>query len=487
MPHIYNHRPNIQAEFFTRDGMRFTVTRGVRRYQSMRSVDSPESSASFALMGHVFTGTSDPAVEGREIAKILHSNDVCKLSMADEDGRRWPDVIGTVKQLRTTTIEMNGSPENRTEISVEGLGSELVNYQIFWHPHIAGQTNLGGVGWLVRTQGKVFKGRPDQILRQLYDAFFNDEYIFTLSDGRRLHQAIRPRFTEITDSLATTGLSALGNEGALWSTLKRYADQPWNELFVDLAHEDVRAAVDYTLPDEVMLYFRPTPWSFAAWDRLSASHGWGFTFKGRERLDDGEELVRDPGKYPYNFFWVPASAVFSGFDQLSNTFDQSGGRLPIYDADSIRRHGLRRLEQPTEYVQYLTNADANQQVIASPPAAKTKQTRLYDLLVQRTLQLYQWHGYEDMFEGSITTRGRIGADRNNGIRIGSALTRESDGWQFYVRSVQQLWQFPGPHTTRIGVIRGHDPTAYRAWWQSRQKAVNPQNTRIVLPTGFDIA
>lgn len=473
----YSHNPDIQCTFTTRDGETF-ATKALFRYQSERHLETPTAKAHITLRGLRWSDLTNRRVADAEILNTLHSNDLCTVTMRDGKGDEHLDIIGLVKHTRPTIMEINGRPEHRVELEIEGLGRELEQYQIFWHPHIAGRSNLGGVGWLARSKGRLPKGRPDQVLQRLYETFLNDQYIFRLPDGRAISEALHLRFSAFRDSLAKTALKALGMESSLWETMRRYSDAPWGELFVDIPHESLGAqrpgtsapeqVVDRFLRSGPAVYFRPTPFDFAAWDKLYGEHGWGFEYKDSERMDDGETLDRDESRI-YNFFWTPMKSTYVGFDQLSLAYDQSSGLLPMYDEESIRQHGLRRLEQATEYVEPVTVADAKQGKMtpAQRHETATGQDYLSGLLIKRTLQLYQWFGYDEFYDGMLTTRGRIGPDASHGARIGSVVARSRDGWQFYCTGLMQLWQMHGPHTTRWTLTRGRDPHHYKQWWQGK--------------------
>jgi len=473
----HSHNPDIRCRFTTRDGETFS-TKALFRYQSERRMETPTAKAHIILRGDRWMDLTNRRVADAKILDTLHSNDLCTVTLRDGKGDEHIDITGLLKHTRPTVMEISGKPEPRVELEIEGLGRELEGYEIFWHPHIAGRNNLGGVGWLARAKGRFPKGRPDQVLRTIYDTFLNDQYIFRLPDGRTIGEALHLRFSEFPDSLAKTALKAMGMESSLWETLRRYSDAPWGELFVDIPHESLGSqrpgtsapekVVDAFLRSGPAVYFRPTPFDIPAWDKLYSEHGWGFSFTDSERMDDGEVLDRDESRV-YNFFWAPMRSVYAGFDQLSLAYNQSGGLLPIYDEESIRRHGLRRLEQATEYVEMVTPDDAKQGVLtpAQQHEAKTSQPKLMDMLVKRTMQLYQWYGYDEFYDGMVTTRGRIGPDSQHGARIGSVLARSRDGWQFYCTGLMQLWQMHGPHTTRWTATRGRDPRHYKQWWQSK--------------------
>ena len=487
MTQVFAHNPQTEFHFYSRKVGGFIV-RTRQRYLSNRTLADPVATAQIVLRDTVIRDNDRSSLNGRSYADILQSNDLCTVKMMGRDGVQHTDIIGVVKKVEVFEIELSGEPEHRTEIRVEGIGSELANYRIFWHPHVAGRQNLGGMGFRARSNGKIPKGKPHEVVEGLFDTFMNDEYVFQFADGENLKKKIDFRPEPDSISHSRIALSALGMEGALWETMKRYADQPWMELFVDVQHErsfaeistkketgaqsgftsSTKVKTDYSaffnnqssLHGKVGVYHRPTPFTLDRWQKLSQSKGWGFSFDEEERIDDGYELARDISKI-YSFFFVPAKALLSGFDQLGSAYDQSNGLLPLYDADLVKRFGFRDLTQATEYVQYITAGDQSHGKI------ETSQFSLWELLAIRTLQLYQWHGYPEFWEGVLTVAGRIGPDSEKGVRIGSVITHRGTGWQYYVTGIQQVDQFPGQHITRITVERGRDQKKYSDWWATK--------------------
>jgi hypothetical protein len=468
---VYTQNPEIECEFYTPDGLHFTIKDAIVSYSSQKSLADPVSKAVIQLRGTSFVEDTRNKLKGDDYIDILGRYDLCKIKMNDGKGKKWIDIIGLVKAVSPSLFESDGVPEEGTSIEVVGLGEALQKYQIFWHSHLPGRGNIAGVGGLSKFKGKLPKGRPDEVLSQIFEAFINDEYVFTLADGRKIQQAVSRQFETITDGLEVTGLSALGMEGSLWDTLKRYSDSPWNEFFVDVQYEkegrktlSVSDTVD-RYEDTVGLYLRSTPYNFNDWrDLAQDGSNWGFSYDDSERMGDGEKFTRDTDRI-YNFFWVPAKSVYTGFDQLSTIYERSGGKLPIYDVDSMRQYGVRRLEQSTEYVEYNKDSDLVSGVIEPSDKLRMQTTAksITDLLLRRSKKLHQWFGYDKFFDGSITTRGRIGTDSRYGGRIGGVLKRKRDNYQFYIVGIAQNWSFPGSHMTTFSVTRGHYPNAYLAW------------------------
>lgn len=461
----YHHNPDITVEFVTFKGERFTIT--PHSYHSTRTMQEPTSRAVITFKGLKWIKPSIPKLEGREIDRTLSLHDLCRIKLRDGEGNFHTDLVGLIHSVQTVETQSDGYPMTGTSIHVYGLGDAMNRSKFLWHPHIVGRSNLGNNDFLKRLGGHIPKGRVDQVLASFYNAFVNDEFAFTLADGRRLSMALQPQFSVIKDGMAQLSLASLGGRETLWKMLAKYADMPWNELFLipqeDAFHVGRASGLPPTNRGEVSLVLRPTPFDLETWRTLRFEDGWGYTIKDSERKAPGFTLARNADDV-YNFFWTPALSVHSAFRQQAVLFSQSGGKLPIYNTDLFRRFGVHKLERQTLYCQYM---EKGHEVAGSIPPAKrldmqSKSTAYWQLLQKRSLQLALWFGFPEFRKGVYVTRGRVGASREHGARIGSIVTREN-GMEGYVTGIEQDWTFPGPHSTTWHVTRVHYPDEYGQW------------------------
>lgn len=472
MQQEYGHKPEIRARFHLRDGQ--TLLLEPFAYQSQRSLSNPVDQASLT-----FYGTGRAVVPGSDIEipfeDIFQLYDLCEVSMLDHNGRRWVDVVGLVVDCQTQITEQQGQPINRTTVQLVGLGEALKNYGVWWFdPSDPVRSNLGGMGFRQRTNGKIPKGRPDEILKEIYTTWLNDEYEFTLADGTPLSKALVLDFDEIKGSLSLVGNRVAAEQGDLWSTLYKYAETPWQELFLYPAQDYDSKQV------KVILRYRPTPFDFQRWDQLKVTEGWGFDYVDEERFGN-EQISFSPEVY--NFFWTTAKGYWSKAKQSKGAHVHANHRLPIIDGESVRRLGARRLENGTDYIQFLTKDDHLRGQLAADKklAAKAQLDNLYKMLSLRSIQMHRWFGWDRFKQGAITTRGRIGETREHGSQIGSVLVRQRDRKEFYVTAIVQSWSHPGPWTTTWQVTRGHNVAEYREWWQRSQVA---QEVKALTPDVF---
>ena len=458
---MIKHNPQIELNFTTSKFGSFRVG-SVQTYSSSRLMSEPTATAQVMLRGTVVQALLGSSVNGRSWTEVLTLNDLCVATMLSRDGKRHTDIVGLVKKVQVVEAEITGKPEHFVEVVLQDIAGELANYRIFWHPHLAGRSNIGGLGFLARSKGKIPRGKPNEVVKSLFQTFMNDDYIFKSVDGKTLAEIIEFRGENSILSDGNTALGALGLEGALWETLSRYSDRPWHELFVDVQHEKelLQSKKDQSSLGKVGLYHRPTPFDIKSWDKLALSDGWSFDLTEEERIGDGFELHKDLARV-YSFFFCPGKGLYSAFDQLSMAFDNSGGILPLYDADLVRRFGFRELAQGTEYIQFIGAKDSSSGLTTG------SNLRKWEALALRTLYLYQWFGYTDFYDGMFSVAGRVGPDPDYGVRIGSILKREKSNWQYYVTGVQQAYSFPNNHITRISVERGRNQESYKRWWRDR--------------------
>lgn len=478
---VYSQKPQPEIKFITRNHGTFVV-KDVIEYSSTRTLASPTAEATLIFKGLEWKGEGISSVRGRHIDETLDLYDMCRVRLCDGQGKYWTDILGLVHEIRVVESEQDGRPLQFVQIKLVGLGQVLVTYHVFWHNHVAGRSNLGGIGYRVRSGGDVPKGRPDQVLRSLYDAFFNDDYVFQLADGRKIVDVFLPAFEKIKESLSILGLSAMGMEGSLWNSLVRFADLPFNELYVEPDYPSEVDPLGVNKQDFARIILRPTPFDQKSWGNLvQGGTGHSFTYETSERMGGGENIARSVEGLG-NFFWCSGKGILSNFDQLSALYNQSNGVLPIIDEDSVRKFSLRRHEETTEYIQDFKGIHESTGDLepSEKTQMQTSQSRREQLLIRRSMQLALWFGYPDFRKGSITTRGRIGTSKEHGARIGSVLTRKSDGMEFYITGVEQSWSFPGPHTTTFALSRGHIPRDYAKWRLGQVKKMGDRVAKLVV-------
>ena len=475
MTEIFQSSPPPRVDILTANGDSFTLRNAVACTTS-RSLSNPvaQGTATFLDDRIAHTGTK---YDGKKFEDVIGLMDLATITWPSRDGKTWQDGLYMVQKPLVGRMKPPNGPEDRYTLSLVSVGEALQRYKIFWNPWLENRNNFAGLGFLARSRGKIVRGRPNQVILALMRIFLDDSYAFRFADGKKLKEKFLPLFSEIRDCLNVNGLNALNAEGSLWETLKRYADQPWNEFFVDVPHENaIGRPSDATQAQQLELagalkpygqqeaiYLRPTPFEPDRWNALREEDGWSFDYDGSDAIDAGEQMGLDADTVA-NYFWASPKVIFSQFDVIQTIRQQSGNRVPIAFEDSIRKFGLRVLECGTEYVQLEgTGAISPQDQREGNTTAQTEA----ELILRRTEQLARWFGYPKFFTGALTTLGRIGVGRKTGARIGGVLRNARDKREYYIEGITQSWSQGMPWVTSQSLSRGHIPAEYAAWRKER--------------------
>lgn len=481
MSDIYQASPPPRVEVTTAKGQSFVLPNPVA-CETSRALENPVAQASLTFWDDIIEGTGT-AVDGELFTDVIKIYDLVRIEWPARDEREWQDGLYLVQRpLQQYAVNQDG-PESTFTLSLLSIGEALQRYKIFWHPWLADRNNFAGLGFLARSKGKVVKGRPNQVILALMKIFFDDKYIFRFADGKQLKEKFLPVFQDITDCLNVIGLNAMKAEGALWETLKRYSDGPWNEFFVDVPHEnaigrpgDTTQAKQLELAGALQpygqheaIYLRPTPFDSARWGALYQEDGWGFDFDGSDAIDGGEQLGPNADDVA-NFTWASPKVMYSRFDFLQVIRKQAGNRVPQIDAKSIGKFGIRVLEKSTEFVQFV-DSKLKLFTLAQKASGNTTAVNEAEMVARRTEQLANWFGYDEFWSGTLTTVGRIGASRKTGARIGGIIRNARDGREYYITGISQSWSMGAPWVTTLQLSRGHKPAEFAAWWKARKARV----------------
>lgn len=470
MTDIFDASPPPRVEITTATGQSF-VLRNAVSCETARAIDNPVSSANLVFLDDTIEG-ANTAVDGRKYSDVIKLYDLAKIVWPARDGKDWHDGLYLIQRpLQGYAVNPEG-PQTQFNLSLLSIGEALQRYKIFWSPWLTDRNNFAGLGFLARSEGKIVKGRPNQVILALMKIFLNDQYVFRFADGKKLQEKFLPLFDDITDSLNVIGLTAMNAEGSLFETLKRYADQPFNEFFVDVPHENAIGqpsnATRYGQHEAI--YLRPTPFDADRWANLYQKDAWGFEFDGSDAIGPGEQLGPDPDGIA-NFVWANPKTMFSQFDTIQTIRTQTGGKVPMIDAESIAKFGARVLEQGTEYVQFL-GGEIKPLTPGQQREGNTTATSEAELIRRRTEQLARWFGYDDFYSGSISTIGRIGGNRKTGARIGGIIRNSRDDREYYITGINQSWSMGSPWTTTLQLSRGHRPQVlWGEWWLDRKSRI----------------
>lgn len=313
-------------------------------------------------------------------------------------------------------------------------------------------------------------GSPDEIVRTLIDAWvgnngINDrQWILPSSimggDARYFYDWCR--YDAISRDLrgrtfAPTLLSTDRQSASLWDTMQEYSNGVLNEMWCDLVPISPSGAPyrrDQRLRPAIIMRERPFPTikSRARWDGLPTHTLEPEDIQNRNIVSDGADR--------FNYWQLEAQGLGgAGFStaaliqQATTRPPGQPGNVPIYDLDSIRKHGFRRFMQGTRYLPANEGAEGGGAVWLA--VAAIWQRIVHDWYVTAPLQ----------YTGSIKT-SRLRPE----IRLGDRLfeNRRADGtqtdddwtsWEYYIEGVAHSYAYPNAGETTLTVTRGQPRNA----------------------------
>lgn len=227
----------------------------------------------------------------------------------------------------------------------------------------------------------------------------------------------------------------------LWDVMQEYSHNLLNEMWFDLGIDpdlDNGASRLDALRPTLYLRERPFPTikSTRRWDSLHTIE------LGPNDVKDHQIVSGDGGSSRFNWWEVIPNGVSANPTEIQALMQQGDGLpggIPIYNLDSMRRHGVKRYAQQSKYL--------------ALPAGDRGDPSFIQYAIRWTRIVHDWYSVAPFqYTGSIkTTRMRPDA------RIGMKLREtRADGsvWSYYIEGVEQHYQYPGEGETSFTVTRG---------------------------------
>jgi hypothetical protein len=242
--------------------------------------------------------------------------------------------------------------------------------------------------------------------------------------------------------------------GKLWDSLQEYSNGVMNEFWIDLAPQtafSARALGANVLRDMVpKVYLRERPFPTRSDDRRSTSRSkWNSLPTHTLEIGDVRHRAIAKGGAATRFnYWLfqPEGLGADGYG-VANILQQGidgveygrPGNIPIWNNDSIAKHGVRRYLLNTRYI----------------PLASADSTELYNfvrLCASWLKKVHDWYAPAPMQLSGTLETNRIFPE----IRIGSRVKeRRAEGViTYYVENVAHAYAFPGSGKTTLTVTRG---------------------------------
>ncbi len=311
-------------------------------------------------------------------------------------------------------------------------------------------------------------GSPSQLVRKLVDAWVGNNGVadkqFVLPAALTAKIGARTFYewmdlSKISEALRgkcydPNLLNVEGQNRKLWDTVQEYANPLLNEVWVDLAMNTQAPKNGRYSGMKPALFVRERPFpTIKSRERWLALPSYTLTLedvKTRNIVSDGNER--------FNYWLLRALSAQADDFAVQCMIQQSGGprvgmpgNVPIYDIDSIRRHGLRKFEQSTRYLPINHSVDASNEANADPvdwlSVSRTWLRIVHDWYVIAPFQ----------YTGSIES-----TYLRPEIRIGSRLLEhryDEVDWEYYVEGVEHTYTYPGSGNSTFKLTRGQPTDA----------------------------
>lgn len=276
---------------------------------------------------------------------------------------------------------------------------------------------------------------PGEWVRRVVEEVINARHVKKIREAHKLPFPDLAVKASVEESATIFDPVAQWYTGSVWGYLDRWANRPWNELFVR------------DEPDGPSLIFRPTPWRDLKGQPIQG--------EADERIVSGVELmVEETGRSRnevYNYITTyPIRALLEAIELKLALANPTGQVNPWVDHDSIARHGFRPLELPTPWGILQPELD---------PSKRQSQIQVVKDLCERLNQVAV-AAYRDnawFLAGTLILRGRPDIRPGDYVRIRKAPYRsdvDRPDRLYYVERVQHRFVAFAEFQTSLQVTRG---------------------------------
>lgn len=230
--------------------------------------------------------------------------------------------------------------------------------------------------------------------------------------------------------------------GSLWSLAEQYSDPGFCEFYVDLLPDGDSmspriAAGDPLGPEDTQMTVVLRDKPFPVVSRLETEFGWPKHWSGLPVIDVPRQQISNMetgkgGMERFNAFYV--SMLLHQESMAGNDLDILA---PLIDSESLKRHGIRRMDIRTSFV----------------PVEIINYNEFAEIARNLMLNWYALNPY--LLNGSIALRiARPDLKIGTRIRVPASMAQYSEDEYYYVEQVGHDWTFGKSVKTNLGVTRG---------------------------------
>lgn len=249
----------------------------------------------------------------------------------------------------------------------------------------------------------------------------------------------------------------------LWDSLQEYSNGLLNEMYVDVdpdqEFDERKLAVKFVLRERPF----PTNEGRFAWENLR-------TIRLLPEDVQSRNMTKGSPESRFNYWLIDGSGLYGqGMANLAIIQNASGrgkgipGSAPIYDIESMRRHGFRRWLQTTKFLPFRLfgqTEEVDDTVAFLTPELGALDTELFpgqdpwfEVAAGWLHMLHDWYSVAPLqLSGDLTTTS-IFPDFRIGERL-EELRRDGSQCFYYVEGVEHQYTYPNKGSTTLTLTRG---------------------------------
>ena len=352
--------------------------------------------------------------------KLIKPNDIIHIELDKGDGQGLKSkMIGMASSIhRHSVVSDDQRLTRRINISGMDFGKILAGHNCI--VDITPGPGQIGTEQIVRfAKGLLFSGDPQTVVKSIFDKLlvgqlpWVEEYIYFSADSSDANPA---------DDWQTLDLSILESTGAVWSAMKRAANEPYNALSTETVDGKLKVSLErYPFHADTGKLLRQTFTTITEDGILEEDLG----------LDDSDRV---------NYVWLKADLV---------TIYNAGNNIPMqyngamnFDLESIKHDGFHPFYPTTNFV---------------PPGAIPRGQNSPDILKQvgtRARTFWNWHRNNHLLEsGNLVVTG------DPDIRVGGGVIIDRTNMEYFVEGCIDEYTWGKRYVNKLKLTRGqtHGP------------------------------
>lgn len=460
-----------RVAFFTDDANGFNTDQPVEGHPRLGRIVGVSTSKKLGSASGTFTITvkKDETYHGpRSLNRDLWRDpeDVWVLIQFVVDGKPIDTILGLIDNVHEASRRSGQGARDETYTIVgRDIGKVFETIELFVNIYQLENDAVRSQASLVQAFGERVVGTPAHFVRLLLEEWIGNngqaaqQYVLPAGLGGGWFRQIL-QTTEIEpmsrlvhgEAIAPTLFQIDQTTGKLWDVMQEYSNGALNEMFVDLAPPSRRTdRQDFTrLRPTFFLRERPFPTRSngrtvsTRWDRLPTHD-----------LELGDVRNRDIAKggaaNRYNYWLITLSGLGSDGFNVAELLQRGvegveygrPGNIPIFNVQSIQRHGLRRYAADTRYIPYQS---------ARRDAPQADQEQFLRLAASWLKKIHDWYVVAPLELSGSLTLTRVMPE----IRIGQRVRehRAEGEIVYYCEGVDHTYQYPNAGSTRLTLTRG---------------------------------